>query len=109
METVDLRKIEGVVRKSNKDDIARRHRYVFYLTNGENELSIITIKIGEQKWDVKTKNPQQYLENIFSRLINGTPSVKVPIVKKILDSFARETLTLEEIKQIEIKVRKLSS
>ena len=81
METVDLRKVEGVIRKTRKDDIARRHRYVRYLTNGSNELSIITFRIGEKEWRIKSKKPQDYLEIIFTCLLNGTAEGKRPIVK----------------------------
>ncbi len=105
---VDLRQVEGVLRMTQKDVVARRHRYVKSLVK-ENVPSIITIKVGEKKWEISVKEPESYLNDLFIDLLKGEPHEKKTFFYQILNLFSRRRLSFEELKAIEIKVEKISS
>ena len=105
---VDLRQVEGVLRMTQKDVVARRHRYVKSLVK-ENVPSVITIRIGEKQWEISVKEPENYLNDLFTELLKGNCHKKKPLFCQISDYFSRRRLSFEELKAIEIKVEKISS
>lgn len=109
METVDLRKIDGVIRMTKKDVIARRHRYAAFLSKGfkKGDRVRIRVRIGDQEKEVISEDCFNYFNFIFYCLEEG--NIFLPIIEWILNCFARRSLTFEELKQIDIKVEKVSS
>lgn len=105
---VDLRQVEGVLRMTQKDVVARRHRYVKSLVK-ENVPSIIIIRVGEKQWKVSVKEPENYLNDLATELLKGNCHNKKSIFCQILNALSRRRLSFEELKAIEIKVEKISS
>lgn len=101
--------IEEPYRNTKQNLVKERHYYANRLSGGlyNLEKATITIEFKKEKEIVEVDNAALWLDKVFQHLISGKPKSKIE--KRILKTFARKYLTLDEIKElIKIKVARES-
>lgn len=102
---VDLRKIEGVVRKDWRTVSQQKNNYIRFLTKDfkRGDKVKIFISIDQLKFSFSSNDAQLFLIRFTDCLVSGRPHLKA--IKEILSYYNCSSLSFEQLKSLKIEIR----
>lgn len=103
---VDLRKVEGVVRKDWRTVSQQKNNYIRFLTKDfkRGDQVKIFISIDQLKFSFSSNDAQLFLILFTDCLMSGHINSKA--IKEILSYYNCSSLNLEQLKSLKIEIRR---